>query len=413
MVRSRSSDVRPLIRCFVGALVLCAPLSSLAAADTGDPLKIFISDRYSYEDNLFRAPEAILASDPSVIGIRSFDDYVNRLSAGLEVRVDASRQAFTLNARLDDVRYSENDQLDYRGGVGDLRWNFDLGRHFSGLLDARYSRAQAGFSNYLLFIKDLVETQSYIGELRFEIGSRWALLGGATFSESTHSAIERQTSNYESESGRVGIEYSTPTNSLIAFDFAYTEATFPVAERLYGMKVGFEQTLPGVRLRYVLSEKTRISARGGYLKRDYSNPSSGDYSGNVWNIQAYWEPRRQIYFDFELYHELKAYSDAEADYFVAQGVSLTPTWAPTPTMKLALGLTFEDQSYRAAATPESLPQSGPGREDDVKSASLTWSYTPRDFLSVELAYRWVDRDSNRELRRHEAEVASAQLRIVF
>lgn len=384
-----------------------------AAADGADPLKIFVSDRYSYEDNLFRVPDSVRAGDSAAVGIGSFDDYVNRLSGGIEARVDASRQVFSLNLRFDDVRYSENDYLDYHGGAGDLKWNFDIGKRLSGLIDARYDRQQAGFSNYELFVKDIVETQSYVGELRFKIGSRWALMGGATISESTHSAAVRQNSNMEAEAGRVGIEYSTPTNSLIALDYAYMEATFPVAERLFNRDIGFEQTLPGIRARYVFSEKTRISARAGYLKRDYTNPASGDYSGNVWNVAAYWEPRAQLYFDLEAYHELKAYSDAEADYFVATGFRLAPTWAPTTLMKFEFPLSIEDQSYRAVATPFSDIGSGPGREDDVLSAGVTWSYNPRDFLGFSLAYRYVDRDSNFERRRHEAEIASAQVRVVF
>jgi hypothetical protein len=382
-----------------------------AGPSADDPFKIFVSDQYSYEDNLYRVPDSVLDTDPALTNVESFDDYVNRLSGGIQARVDASRQVFALNLRFDDVRYSENDHLDYKGGSGDLKWNFEIGNHWAGLLDARYDRAQAGFSNYLLFIKDIVETQSYIGELRFKIGSRWALLGGGALSESTHSAPERRTSNFESETGRVGVEYSTPNQSLIAVEYAHTEATFPVAERLLGRDIGFEQTVPGIRARYVFSEKTRITGRAGYLKRDYTNPDSGDYSGNVWNVALYWEPRVQLYFDAEAWHELKAYTDAEADYFVATGFSVTPTWAPTPVMKFALRLQMEDQSYRAAATP--FPIAEPGREDETKSASLIWDYTPRDYLNFILAYRWLDRDSNRAFRANEAEVASAQVKIAF
>jgi hypothetical protein len=415
MKHSRShAGSKTLLRSAIGValgLAACGASTQVVAADAEDPFKIFVADRYSYEDNLFRVPDEILNSDPALVSAQSFDDYVNRLSGGVEARVDASRQVFTLNLRFDDVRYSENDYLDHHGGSGDLKWNFDIGSHWSGLLDAHYDRAQAGFSNYVLFVKDIVETQSYTGELRFKIGSRWALLGGATVAESTHTAEVRETSNMESEAAKVGIEYSTPNNSLLAFDYAVTEATFPVAERLFGAEIGFEQTLPMVRARYVFSEKTRITARAGYLTRDYTNPNSGDYSGNVWNVLFYWEPRTQLYFDLEAYHELKSYADAETDYFVAKGIRLAPTWAPTVTMNFELALSVEDQSYRATATPISIV--GPGREDDVKSAALTWSYTPRDYLSLLLAYRWTDRETNRLLRDYEAEVASAQIKIAF
>jgi len=405
--------LRRAVAALLGVASAGSCVGALAAADAADPFKIFVSDRYSYEDNLFRVPDSVLAGDPAAVNIQSFDDYVNRLSAGIETRVDASRQVFLLNLRFDDVRYSENDYLDYHGGSGDLKWNFDIGKRWSGLIDAHYDRQQAGFSNYELFVKDLVATQSYTGELRFKIGSRWALMGGATIGDSSHSAAVRKTSNMESELGRFGIEYQTPNNSLIALEYAYMDATFPEAEQLFNREIGFKQTVPGFRARYVFSGKTRISARGGYLKRDYTNPASGDYSGNVWNVTAYWEPRAQIYFDIEAYHELKAYTDAEADYFVATGFRVAPTWAPTTTMNFELGLTMEDQSYRAVATPFSDIGSGPGREDDVKSAALTWNYNPRDYLNVSLAYRWLDRDSNFERRRHDAEIASAQVRVSF
>ncbi len=411
--RLRTQPISRAIAAVLGVAAATLGVEALAAADAADPFKIFVSDRFTYEDNLFRVPQSVLAGDPAAVGIGSFDDYVNRLSGGIEARIDASRQVFSLNLRFDDVSYSENDYLDYHGGSGDLRWNFDIGKRWSGLIDARYDRQQAGFSNYELFVKDIVETQSYIGELRFKIGSRWALMAGGTFSESTHSADVRQTSNMESESGRFGIEYQTPNNSLVALDYAFTDATFPEAGRLFNREIGYEQTLPGFRLRYVFSEKTRINARGGYLKRDYSNPAAGDFSGNVWNISAYWEPRAQIYFNLEAYRELTAYTDAEADYFVATGLRVTPTWSPTPLMTFELGLTIEDQSYRAVATPFSDTGSAPGREDDVKSAGLTWRYTPRNFLDLSLGYRWIERDSNFQRRTHEAEVASAQLRIIF
>lgn len=381
--------------------------------DAADPFKIFIADQYSYDDNLFRMSESRMNADPEAAGlVQSIDDYVNKLSAGVQVRVDASKQVFAMNLRVDDVTYQENEYLDHTGGTGDLRWNFDIGKRWSGLLDARYDRGQAGFSNYLLFIKDIVDTQSYSGELRFKIGSRWALLGGANYSESSHSAVVRRTSDLESQTGRLGVEYSTPNQSLIAAEYTYTDATFPAATRLSGFDVGYEQTLPLVRAQYVYSEKTRVKGRVGYLKRDYTNPNSGDYSGNVWNLNFYWEPRAQIYFDVDAWHELKAYSDAEADYFVATGASITPTWSPTPMMKFSLRLQQENQSYRDAGSNFPVA-SDPGREDDVSSANLSWDYTPRDYLNIVIGYRWLERDSNRDLRRHEAEVASAQLKVAF
>jgi hypothetical protein len=396
------------------AACLAAPGARAAGPTAADPFKVFVSDRFSYEDNLFRVADSVRAEGEEARGVQSFEDYVNRLSAGIQTRFDASRQVFALNLRVDDVRYQENDQLDHRGGTGDLKWNFNLGTHWSGLLDARYDRGQAGFSNYELFIKDVVDTQSYLGELRFKIGSRWALLAGGALTDTKHSAPERQESNMESETARFGIEYGTPAATLIALEYGFMEASFPVSDRITGVKSKFEQTMPLLRAAYTYSEKTRVNARIGYIDREFTTRDiNRQYSGATWNFKAYWEPRVQLYFDMELWRELRSYSDSESNYFVSTGVTLRPTWSPTPVMNFALALSAEDQDYRNSASPVFASPDLPGRNDDVKSAGLTWEYTPRDYLDIGLSYRWLDRDSNRELRVHEAEIASATIRVSF
>jgi hypothetical protein len=396
------------------AACLATHAARAAGPTAADPFKIYVSDRFSYEDNLFRVSDSVREQGEEAHGVSSFEDYINRLSAGIQTRFDASRQVFALNLRIDDVRYQENDQLDHRGGAGDLKWNFDIGSHWSGLIDARYDRAQAGFSNYELFIKDVVDTQNYLGELRFKIGSRWALLAGGALTESKHSAPERRDSNMESETARFGIEYGTPSATLIALEYGFMDATFPESDRINGVEAKFEQTMPLIRAVYTYSEKTRFNARAGYISREFTSGSSNrEYSGATWNFNAYWEPRVQLYFDMELWRELRSYSDSESNYFVSTGVSLRPTWSPTPLMNFALTLLAEDQDYRNSASPEFALPDLPGRKDDVKSAGLTWEYTPRDYLDIALSYRWLDRDSNRELRVHEAEIASATIRVAF
>jgi hypothetical protein len=398
-----------------GVAACLATHGAYAAGPTAaDPFKVYVSDRFSYEDNLFRVSDSVREQGEEARGVESFEDYINRLSAGIQTRFDASRQVFALNLRVDDVRYQENDQLDHRGGTGDLKWNFNLGTHWSGLLDARYDRGQASFSNYELFIKDVVDTQSYLGELRFKIGSRWALLAGGALTDTKHSAPERQESNMESETARFGIEYGTPAATLIALEYGFMEAAFPVSDRITGVKSKFEQSMPLLRAAYTYSEKTRFNARVGYIDREFTTRDTNrKYSGATWNFNAYWEPRVQLYFDMELWRELRSYSDSESNYFVSTGVSLRPTWSPTPLMNFALTLSAEDQDYRNSASPVFASPDLPGRNDDVKSAGLAWEYTPRDYLDIGLSYRWLDRDSNRELRVHEAEIASATIRIAF
>jgi len=54
------------------------------------------------------------------------------------------------------------------------------------------------------------------------------------------------------------------------------------------------------------------------------------------------------------------------------------------------------------------------RKDEVWATQFNIDYTPRDFLSIGLAYRWMERDSNRaDFRGYYDNIASAQIKLTF
>ncbi len=379
------------------------------AAQAQDPFKLTLADRYLYDDNLFRIPDGLLASDPSIPPPQSRNDYVNRASAGMRIRLDASRQVFFADLRLDDVRYQRNDGLDYTGGSADARWDWQLGSRLSGRLTAQYDRSQASLANYRFFSKDVVDAQSYGAEFRYAIGARWRLLAAAAAMDTDHSAAPRRVENFESTSGRGGLEYVTPAGNLFAFEYRYTDAKFPIAENLAGTPRGYEERVPGARIEYEFTEKTGLKLRAGYLKREYDNPALADYSGTVADATLRWEPRSKIHFDIKAWHDLKAYVDAESDYFVADGVSIAPSWAPTEKIQIGALYSYESQDYQGDSLV-TLPLER-DRNDDVQTLQLGIDYTPRQLLTIGIVYRWIDRSSNRDFRGYDDNVISAQLKL--
>jgi hypothetical protein len=391
-----------------GALAMHAR-SAGAATNASDPFDFFVSDRYLYDDNLFRLADGVVPIQPV---IKSKDDSLNRLSAGIAARVDAERQVFELNLRADDVRYDKNDDLDYTGGSGTLLWNLKMGHGLSGRVQARYDRSLASFSNYQLFVRDIVDVANYGAQLRYEIGSRWSVYGGVNFATADHSAEIRKLNEFRAQTGRAGVEYQTPSGNIFGLGYDFTDATFPVAERTLGaIAANYQDMVPAATLSYAFTVKTSLYARVGYLTRDYDNPTLGDFSGDVWNVTLHWEPRAKLYFDIKGWHDLRAYSDAESDYFVSDGGSITPTWEPTEMIKVSAVYSVERQKY--VGIEPLLPTSTARRKDDVNSAQLSIAYSPRDFFSLELGYNWVNRDSNRDFRTYGDNVAYAQLKFTL
>jgi exopolysaccharide biosynthesis operon protein EpsL len=395
----------------IPSLLLASGAVSAAESDSKDAFQFFVMDRYLYDDNLFRVPDGAV-NDPAVTGRESEDDYVNRASAGVRVRLDQSRQVFHADLRIDDVRYDRNDDLDHTGGSADLLWDWQLGKPLSGKFFGTYDRAQASLNNYRYFQRDIVETAAYGAEVRYALGSRWRLLALGARVDTEHGALDRQLENFESTTGGGGIEYATPAGTLIALEYKFTDGDFPEAEALAGAPRGYKDRVPGVRVVLPFTEKTRLLVRAGYFDRDYDNPASGDYSGGIYNATLQWEPRAKIEFDFKAWHELRAYSDAESDYFEADGFSITPKWRPRTKLELSAALSYENQDYLGNSLILD-PIEEAGREDTMKSALVSIDYTPRDLISLGLAYRWIDRESNRQFRDYGVNVLSAEFKLTF
>ncbi|HEY5810145.1 MAG TPA: outer membrane beta-barrel protein [Povalibacter sp.] len=401
------------------ALALCVPAlfaarASMAAeaADATDRFQFFVMDRYLYDDNLFRVPDYFFENHPTLVAPQSLDDYVNRASAGVRVRLDQSRQTLHADLRIDDVRYQRNDNLDYTGGSADLLWNWQLASEWSGRLFGTFDRAQASLANYSFFSSDIVDTAMYGGEVRYGFGGRWRLLAAAVGMDTDHSAELRSIENYESTTGRGGVEYVTPAGTVFALEYRATDASLPVAESLTGMAQGYKESEPGIRIEYTYSVKTRFSTHFGYLKRDYDSPAAGEYSGVAWDGSMQWEPTGKLNFDIEAWHKLKAYPDSAAKYYLADGVSITPEWEVTHLVTIAGVVSYEKQDY--TGTDFVLLPGESERKDDVWATQFSIDYKPRKFFSVGFAYRWTERSSNRaDFRGYYDNIASAQIKLTF
>lgn len=379
--------------------------------DAADPFDIYFTERYSYEDNLFHVQDGLGLDELDAPEVESLDDYVNRASVGIQARLDAARQVFSTNLRLDDVRYQKNDILDFRGGSGSLNWDGRFGRRWSAGINAKYDRTQAGFTNYRLLTRDVVDSANYNGELRYAIGSRWAVLGSASLIKSDHSAESRKIDKFKGETARGGIQYQTPAGNTFAMDYRNTQARFPIADATPGgLPYKYDETQSGVNIAYAFTGITRMYLRGAYLDRDYADARLGDYSGAIWDGTVHWTPRTKLYFELKGWHKLAAYSDAESDYFVSDGGSIGPTWEPTSKITVSAVVSYEKQDYLASSTSS---QSDPQREDEVSSALLGIGYAPWDFMTIALAYRWIERDSNSSQRGYDASIATAQIRITL
>ena len=378
----------------------------------------YIGEQIVYDDNLFRTAQTgtvtlpIDPSDPnSATRTVAREDYSNRITLGLGNNFQMGQQTLKLRGRVYDVRYNDNDYLDYTGGDASALYDFRLLTRLSGRLSGAYNRTLADFANTLGTARDLIETFNYNAMLRYEIGPRWSLSASGGRIETEHDLVTRRQENLEADLGRLSLDYVTPTFHALGLEYRYVDATFPNAIAAPGSfsSSDYEENAALARFTYTATIRTQIRLSGGYVERERPADATATYSGDVWRAEIDWKPREKFSTMFAAWRELRAYTDVESDYFISDGYSLGPSWSPTEKIQLELTVSYEDQEYLTSRTLDALP-TDPQRNDEVLAAEFTLTYKPRDQLAIELSYRGGDRDSNRVNRRYDAQTAGLAIR---
>lgn len=400
----------------------CITLGNVALAAQADQKEehFYLAEQIVYDDNLFRSSldddEYQVPIDPndpnSPLRLVSRDDYSNRITAGLGNNFQMGQQTLKLRGSVYDVRYNDNDYLDYTGGNASALFDFRLLTMLSGRLSGTYNRTLADFANTLGTARDLIESFNYSAMLRYEIGPRWSISASGGRMETEHDLSTRRQENLEADLGRISLDYATPSFHSFGVEYRYIDATFPNAIIAPGSDASdrdYEENAALARFTYTATVRTQFRLSGGYVERERPADEEATYSGDVWRAEIDWKPREKFSTLFAAFRELRAYTDVESDYFISTGYSLGPSWSPTEKLLFALTVTYEDQEYLTTRTLDALPTDAQ-RQDDVLSGLFTFTYKPREQLAFELSYRGSDRDSNRVNRRYDAQAAGLAIR---
>lgn len=399
---------------FAACVVLCS--CPVNAAETRDPgLTLTLGARETYDDNLYRLPGN---QDPSAVPgpDEARSDYVTRVSMGLDQQWQWSRQQVLVDIKANHDAYRNNEHLDHASGAARAGWQWQAGGRWSGEFGGDYSRTLANFANTQFLGLDLVDIKGASGMLAFRVGAQWSLRVAARSADTEHSAVGRRFDNSDTDSGSVGLQFKTAPGNEFALSYRVTRAGFDQPGSLNGAVFDrdFEEHVGSFRVHYVWSEKTTFEGSVGHLEREYAHAAlaegpRGSFSGAVWDAELQWEPTIKVGLELGGWRKLRAYLDAESDYFVATGASLVTNWHPTDRFAVALEAGYEDQDYLGAfniLVPER-------RRDRVLSQEITVSYRALRKLHFDLNGRIEDRDSNRARQQYESEVASIGARWVY
>lgn len=370
-----------------------------SAADPSDLLQPFVSESLTYDSNLYRI-SPIGQLGPQL----KMDDFINSASVGGRIHKALGRQIFDLDLQLADNRFVANKLLNNVSTKDSAVWNWQAGHNWSGKLGADYGKSLAGFANSQFFALDMLDTTVYNFDLRYQVNSNWRLDSGLRRIATTHSAVSRQNQNIEAQTASAGVTFLTSSNNSAGLEYSHTEAQFPSRQLSFGVgaiDIAYQENLARVLFKYDYSPKLHLEGQAGYLIHSNPNVSARDYQGNIWRVSTNWMPTVKTLVAVAAWHELTSYAELASNFYVSEGVSISPSWNVTNKIMLSGQARMESQDHSGL------------RQDNLFSSQVSASYMPARFADLNLAYQFYQRDSNRQLFSYVGDSVTATVRLKF
>lgn len=381
----RSAWALPTLHIYVLA-VFAALMALPAMAKEGDTFRPFVSYARYWDSNLYRLAESEEALVPQL------SDQYSVLSAGLNVDWQPGRQRVIASASKNLVRFSRYSNLDYDGSDYQLKWNWRLGNHWSGLLGATEKITQSSLSNQMgLPVNNTVILENRFANAEWQFHPRWHVGLGAETASSTNSTTLQAPLDYEQDSVSATLGYATPKGSKLRAQLRHVDGEYPHRSAFYLDRL-YTQTEYNLLGDWTLTGKLIARGRIGYTQRENDTQSQRDFSGLTGRISADYVPTGKTVLNWAIYRDLGNSDDIAASYQINTGTSLGAAWLITSKLTLRANGSLENRSFEGdtGLFIPGLIQ----RDEDTVSGSLSLSYSPVRMATIDLGVQAGERRSN-------------------
>lgn len=390
--------------------VTCWPLTALAAFDPTDVVQIQATVGLSHDNNLFRLPEL----DPRLFGIDPANTADTMFTKGVGLKIDklVSRQRLIADLNLSENTFDKNTNLDHVAGNGRLAWLWQAGNYWNGEASYGKSRRLSGFADFRRDIQDLIDTETYALTGGYHFHPRWRIAGELSEQHSTHSAAVRDTLDVNSKTAGLSLTYRTPANNSMGLQGRRTERHYPnrPTEGPITLDNNHIESRINVTGIWRPTEIFRVDGRVGHVDIEHERLSVRDFSGVTWQIGAIWDATSKFRLNVNGSRDIRLYEDIATSYIVVDSIAITPIYAITPKLSLQGELTHENRDYRGDPLFLLISQR---REDRMRTARLTLSYSPLRYVDLSISYEAGERKSNIQLNNFEYQSWFGVVRVSF
>lgn len=405
--------------------LLSMQYSSTVVADPEDPFNILVGASLRYEDNLFRV------DDGTALGNASKHDLVHAYTAGIKIDKPYSLQRFQIEANVTENKYQENDFLDWTGFNYKAGWLWSLTPRITGTLVASQSETLNNFGDFRIIdpntntrrdLKSIQTNERREFTADVLLWGGWHVVGGLIDSESRNSVSFNEVGDFEQQSAELGGRYVFPSGSEIIL--LQRESTGDYSRPLDSTRqfdTGYDQSETEAKLDWLITGKSRITAKLGYVEREHDNFNQRDYDGMTGFLGWRWTPTGKLLVNTSLSRNLYSFQESNAiggglffangydySYYVADTFTVAPVWAVTAKTSLRFRYDWSDRDYRGELNPNGLT-----RRDIVQSMVLTAEWQVLRTLLISAVAQHEDRNSDRAGYDYEADSIGISAELLF
>jgi exopolysaccharide biosynthesis operon protein EpsL len=350
-----------------------------------DTLKLFVEEKITHDDNVFRLSKDV---DPAAIGVASRGDTYRTTSLGFNLDAPVSRQRFQAGYTWNEIRYDRLTHLDLASHDARAAWLWQLGNDASGQLGYTETSALASFANIQGSTPDILKTRQAFFNAAYLVTPRWRLQGGVSGLELSNSDPLRQVSDVNTLNTDVALSYITPANNSVGVSARTEDGHFPKSP----VDNAYRQYSAGVIADWTLTGVSHVSARADRVSRRYAQVPQQDFDGYTARAQYDWKPTGKFSLAVAAQRDIFPYQDIGSSFVLVKGVNLRPKLSVTEKIDVSGTLDYSIMDYLANA---GLGSGGTaGRTDRVRSAAATVSYRPARTLALLMSVQREGRSSN-------------------
>jgi exopolysaccharide biosynthesis operon protein EpsL len=394
---------RPDLRTAAAAVLLLGAASN-ASAFFDDRLQVFVGETVTREDNIFRLANG------------SADTYYGT-TVGFNLDTTVSRQRIQAGADWTDVRYHRYTDLDHLEHNARVNWLWQAGDRWNGTLGYTESKALASFINFTgSTTPNPLTTRVASGSANFLVTPRWQLQAIGSGMRQRNELSSRQVEDVDVNTLQLGVNYLSPAGNSVGVDVREEDGRYPNQQSAGGIFFGSDYVQRGIGAigDWHVTAKSHLSGRVDYIRRDYDQFSSRDYSGGTFRLAYDWQATAKSALNVTAQRDISATEDLQTSFILVKGISITPSHAFSEKLRMSATLSSSIRDY--LGDPGVAP-AGPnvfgGRVDHLQAASLSLSYFPLRSVSVILSAQHERRTSNTPGADYTANVVGLNARLTF